>query len=187
MKKITLGFHIYEMWQILKRFAGSFHQEKPLISEEWHTKYAGQLWLKSQPQIDTSSETVFSRLMSDLGGQIVVDKFRMTPRGYMSMLCLALFPRLLHPPLSRSPLKNVSRLAQSRRLVCFYYTIDACPTYFVLNGSKKCKIRYIVGVKVWNMKMDFNIGGTWRWVEQWPLMMKIYDFFYSAKLFSCLV
>ena len=84
--------------------------------------------MKSQPQIDTSSETVFSRLMSDLGGQIVVDKFRMTPRGYTSILCLAaLFPRLLHPPHSRSPLKNVSRLAQSRRLVCFY-TTDARPT-----------------------------------------------------------
>ena len=33
------------------------------------------------------------------------------------------------------------------------------------------------------MKMDFNTGNTWRQVRQWTLMMKIYDFFYSAKLF----
>ena len=42
-----------------------------------------------------------------------------------------------------------------------------------------------LGVKVRNMKMDFNNGGTWRRVGQWTLMMKIYDFFYSAKSFSC--
>ena len=42
-----------------------------------------------------------------------------------------------------------------------------------------------LGVKVQNMKMDFNTGGTWRWVGQWTLMMKIYDFFffYLAKSF----
>ena len=34
------------------------------------------------------------------------------------------------------------------------------------------------------MKMDFNTGGTWRQVGQLTLMMKIYDFFYSTKLFS---
>ena len=41
-----------------------------------------------------------------------------------------------------------------------------------------------VGVKVRNMKMDFNTGGTRRRVGQWTLMMKIYDFFYSAKSFN---
>ena len=40
-----------------------------------------------------------------------------------------------------------------------------------------------VGIKVQNMKMDFNIYGTWRRVGQWTLMM-INDFFYSAKSFS---
>ena len=39
------------------------------------------------------------------------------------------------------------------------------------------KFMYILGVKVRNMKMDFNTGGTWRRVGQWTLMMKIYDFF----------
>ena len=43
---------------------------------------------------------------------------------------------------------------------------------------------YVLGVKVWNMKMDFNTGGTWRRVGQWTLMMKSYDFFYSAKSLS---
>ena len=40
------------------------------------------------------------------------------------------------------------------------------------------------GVKVRNSKMDFNIYDTWRWVTFENLMMKIYDFFYSAKSFS---
>ena len=30
-----------------------------------------------------------------------------------------------------------------------------------------------LGVKVRNIKMDFNTRGTWRWVWQWTLMMKI--------------
>ena len=34
----------------------------------------------------------------------------------------------------------------------------------------------ILGAKFWNMKMDFKTGGTWNWVRQWTLMMKIYDF-----------
>ena len=37
---------------------------------------------------------------------------------------------------------------------------------------------YIVGVKVRNMKMDFNTGGTWSRVGQWTLMIKINDFFF---------
>ena len=32
--------------------------------------------------------------------------------------------------------------------------------------------------------MDFNIYGTWRWVTFEKQMMKVYDLFYSAKLFS---
>ena len=35
-----------------------------------------------------------------------------------------------------------------------------------------------LGVKVRNMKMDFNTGGTWRRVGQRTLMMKSYDFFF---------
>ena len=35
-----------------------------------------------------------------------------------------------------------------------------------------------------NMKIDFNFYFTWRWVTFEKLMMKIYDFFYSAKSFS---
>ena len=36
----------------------------------------------------------------------------------------------------------------------------------------------VLGVKVRNMKMDFNTGGTWRRVGQWTLIMKTYDFFF---------
>ena len=46
--------------------------------------------------------------------------------------------------------------------------------------KKICKI----GIQIRNMKMVFNIYGTWRWVTFEKLMMKIDDFFYSAKLFS---
>ena len=45
-------------------------------------------------------------------------------------------------------------------------------------------LTYRVGVKLRNMKMDFNTGGTWRRVGQWTLMMKIYDLLYSSKLLS---
>ena len=41
-----------------------------------------------------------------------------------------------------------------------------------------------IDVKVRNMKMDFNTGGPWRWVGQRTLMMKNYEFFYSAKSLS---
>ena len=30
MKEATLGFHIYKIWQILKRFAGTFRQAQTL-------------------------------------------------------------------------------------------------------------------------------------------------------------
>ena len=49
-------------------------------------------------------------------------------------------------------------------------------------NGKKCNKRYVVsrlGVKVRNMKMDFNIYGTWRWVMFEKLMMKIYDFLFG--------
>ena len=36
---------------------------------------------------------------------------------------------------------------------------------------------YMVGIQVRNMKMVFNIYGTWRRVTFEKLMMKIYDFF----------
>ena len=41
-----------------------------------------------------------------------------------------------------------------------------------------------LGIQIRNMKMVFNIYGTWRQVMFEKLMMKIYEFFYSAKLFS---
>ena len=45
-------------------------------------------------------------------------------------------------------------------------------------------VRYLLGIQIRNMKMGFNIYGTWRWVTFEKLLMKVYDFFYSAKLFS---
>ena len=33
-----------------------------------------------------------------------------------------------------------------------------------------------LGVKIRNLKVDFKTGGTWRWVGQWTLMIKINDF-----------
>ena len=40
------------------------------------------------------------------------------------------------------------------------------------------------GIQIRNMKMVFNIYGTWHWETFEKLMMKIHDFFYSAKSFS---
>ena len=45
-------------------------------------------------------------------------------------------------------------------------------------------IDYWLGIQIRNMKMVFNIYGTWRWVTFEKLMMKINDSFYSAKSFS---
>ena len=41
-----------------------------------------------------------------------------------------------------------------------------------------------LGIQIGNMKMVFNIYGTWRRVTFEKLMMKIHDFFYLAKTFS---
>ena len=54
------------------------------------------------------------------------------------------------------------------------------PTKFQVTKNEHIHL----GVKVQNMKMDFNTEGTWRRVGQWTLMMKFYDFFYSAKSLS---
>ena len=48
----------------------------------------------------------------------------------------------------------------------------------VIKGDKVC----MLGVKVRNMKMDFNTGGTWRWAMN--TNDENYDFFYSAKSLS---
>ena len=45
-------------------------------------------------------------------------------------------------------------------------------------------VPFIVGIQIQNMKMVFNIYGTWRWVTFEKLVLKIYDFFYLARLFS---
>ena len=61
--------------------------------------------------------------------------------------------------------------------------IHASTTFYI-----ECRTKftfYIIGVKVWNITMDFTTGGTWRWAKNtndenlW--------FFYSAMSFSCLV
>ena len=46
------------------------------------------------------------------------------------------------------------------------------------------KEHYTLGIQIRNMKMVFNMHGTWRWVTFEKLMMKIYDFVYLAKSFS---
>ena len=59
--------------------------------------------------------------------------------------------------------------------------------YYIIYSFTKFSTMFRLGVRVRNMKMDFGIYGTWRWVGQWILMMKIYDIFFRAKFFSCLV
>ena len=48
---------------------------------------------------------------------------------------------------------------------------------FVGLDNYKPPVICFIGVKVRNMKKDFNTGGTWRRVGQRTLMIKIYDFF----------
>ena len=87
---------------------------------------------------------------------------------------------------------SVSRLSIPKRSGQFWvHNIQFW--YFIYLGSEKIQLCFqnitilyvygdeihvhIIGVKVRNMKMDFNTGGTWRRVGQWTLIMKIYDFF----------
>ena len=51
-----------------------------------------------------------------------------------------------------------------------------------LPGAKSLLWR--LGIQIRNIKMVFKFSGTWRWVTFEKLMMKIYDFLYSAKSFS---
>ena len=46
---------------------------------------------------------------------------------------------------------------------------------FLFGVLARQKVRYdILGVKVRNMKMNFNTGGTWHWFGQWTLMIMIF-------------
>ena len=38
--------------------------------------------------------------------------------------------------------------------------------YTLARVTPRVLLGYLLGVKVRNMKMDLNIYGTWRWVEQ---------------------
>ena len=73
-------------------------------------------------------------------------------------------------------------------IIIYYTSIEKCSKSKIVlvcmfHALKNKNIIYILGVKVQNMKMDFNIYGTWRRVGQWTLMMKN-GVFYSAKSFS---
>ena len=76
------------------------------------------------------------------------------------------------PPEWRQISKNP--LTLSFAFVVYLQAVE-CGTVLVL-----CKL----GIQIRNMKMGFNIYGTCRPVTFEKLMMKIYDFFYSAKSFS---
>ena len=60
--------------------------------------------------------------------------------------------------------------------------------YFLLGNQirRNFEIYYKkpLGIQIRNMKMVFNIFGTWRRVTFEKLMMKIYKKIYSAKSFS---
>ena len=114
---------------------------------EWICKQTRRslLWLKFQPQIDTSSETVFSRLMSDLGGQMSCWQIPDDPaRLYYTIVVLLLYF------LDYCTLHSLSRGRHSRMChvwlkvkvdVLFasilYYITDARPTYIKAKWFKK--------------------------------------------------
>ena len=51
------------------------------------------------------------------------------------------------------------------------------------NSKGSCNYKKImlqdvhIGIKVWNLKIDFNTEGTWRPIKQWTLMMMIYNYY----------
>ena len=86
--------------------------------------------------------------------------------------------------------KSILCLPETSQIVCHAqggrgYCLGRC--VFATGGIYQWKfkiLRCVVGIQIRNMKLVFNIYGTWRCVMFEKLMMKIYDFFYSAKLFS---
>ena len=52
---------------------------------------------------------------------------------------------------------------------------DTSPSAVSRGMCRPCRI----GIQIRNMKMDFNIYGTWRWGTFEKIIMKIYEFFYN--------
>ena len=66
----------------------------------------------------------------------------------------------------------------------FYIEANFSYLYLALELLEAFFSVYVVlctlGIQIRNMKMVFNFYCSWRWVTFEKLMMKIYDFFYSA-------
>ena len=84
--------------------------------------------------------------------------------------------------INSKPINQIIRIKCSKEYysrLCVYYI------WHQLRPSEMSETAmYTLGIQIRNMKMVFNIYGTWRWVAFEKLMMKIHDFFYSAKSFG---
>ena len=151
MEKATLSFRIYKIWQILKRFAGTFRRANTLklwgvpsnvmkIARFW-------VWL-----------TVVPEESLEFFGNINVFK--------------------LHPS-SEQWLQMKSSFDTSTKSGLQSNSISDClpqpPNQYSYKKNKKLGTR--LGILIRNMKMVLNIYGTWHRVMFEKLMMKIYDFF----------
>ena len=52
----------------------------------------------------------------------------------------------------------------------------------IMNNDDSQTFKNTIGIKVQNMKMDFDVGGTWHWTKQGKLIMKINDFLNLSKV-----
>ena len=75
------------------------------------------------------------------------------------------------------------RLLNNNRFKTIFFARDSYYLYARL-AFKVHSVDWLLGVKVRNMKMDFNTEGTWHRVGQWTLMLKIIEFFYWTKSLS---
>ena len=105
----------------------------------------------------------------------------------MPFLALGNFPQLhdfsdleiLHRPIKANKIRLFNFIIK-QFLICFDKIAEA-ELIYCREGKRYAST---LGIQIQNMKMVFKIYGTWRWVTFEKLMMKIYDFFYLAKLFS---
>ena len=97
-------------------------------------------------------------------------------RGFLSCTFFTFFAmmrgknvKIKHSTQPKKPIVNFT--------VCRTRTAATC-CCLMLDGS------YNLGIQIRKMKIVFNSYCTWCWVTFEKLMMKIYDFFYSAKSLS---
>ena len=103
-------------------------------------------------------------------------------RSYMKCCDLCLLSVEFFRENNIAKLKLYRNLSSSKK--CTSVKVSGTVIILFYDQTKKKCHTSSVGIQIQNMKMVFNIYGTWSRVMFEKLMMKIYDFFESAKSFS---